>query len=186
MYTSPFIARQLDEHRQFCAVSRLRCDQKLAQLRQKIVRLEKEQSLLESVLDETESLLKRQRADFKPAAQPLRASGEQKLDATLLCGRRQAEFEKGLEPLTTRAASARLALLEKQVEHATILAIIEEEERLSQRNRERHARRTERKITAYWQAALTVYQSTKPYERLPLHPHPLSTPWQQDEAAPRQ
>jgi hypothetical protein len=170
VYTSPFIAREIEEHRQFCATSRLHCDQKTARLRQWAARLEKEQALLESTIDEVESSLERRRAEFDPDAQTPRNTGEQKLDATLLCNRRQAEFEKSLAPLNGHIDSARTTLKAKRLEHAVILAGIEQEERLSRGDCERHERRTERKITAYWQAALTTYRAVKPRGRLPLRP----------------
>jgi hypothetical protein len=169
-YTSPFIARELDEHQQFCATSRLYCDRRLVRLRQKIVQLEKEQTLLESTISETEASLKRHRAGFEPHAQAPRNTSEQRLDAALLQNRRLAEFEKSLTSLVRRVDSARAALESKQIEHAAISAGIEQEERLSHEDCERHACRTERKIAAYWQAAFTTHRAARPHERLPLHP----------------
>jgi hypothetical protein len=183
-YTSPFIARELDEHRQFCATSRLRCAQSLSPLRKRIAQLNKEQALLESTISETEASLKRRRDGFEPRTQAPRSTSEQQLDAALLQNRRTAEFEKGLTSLIRRVDSARAALESKQVEHAAILAVVNQEERLSREDCERHACRTERKIAAYWQAAFTTYRAAKPYERLPLHPPFSPTLHLQPESQP--
>jgi hypothetical protein len=169
IYTSPFIARELDEHQQFCATSRLRCEQKLTHLRQSLARLDREQALLETTIANAEASLKQRRALFEPNTQTPRNTSEQKLDIALLHNRRLAEFESSLTPLNKHANSARSTLDAQQIERAAILAAIKQEEHLSRWDRERHARRTERKITAYWQAAFTTYRAATPYERLPLH-----------------
>jgi hypothetical protein len=168
--TSPFIARMLDEHRQFCATQQLLCARRLVPLRERIARLDREQALLEATEKDTESVLEQRRSAFKPGSEPPRNANERTLDATLLRNRRQAEFEKGLAPLVARAAAAREGLQAQTVERAALMTVIEQQENLARCNCERHARLTERKVTAYWQAALISYRAASARERPPLRP----------------
>jgi hypothetical protein len=137
--------------------------------------MDERRNLLESTHNEARASLEQRRAGFEPASEPPRNRAEQSLDGAILHSRRQAEFERDLAPLTERAKKAHTELQELQVERAVVLETIGQEEQVTRWNCERNARRTKRKVSAYWQAALAVYHATNPRERLPLQPPPLST-----------